>query len=101
MRRRRVAVVSVCVSVGLSVTTLAATAINHWPKERFHRFVYDFFVDLAKMALLKKYGIFYLPRLPSMLPDELSANTTGSNGFFSQRKVCTISYKITDSSPSH
>ena len=89
----------VCVSVCLSITTLAATAINHWPKEKFHRFLYDFFVDLAKKALYQKYGVFYLQRLPSMLPDELSANTTGSNGFFSQQKVCTISYKTTDSSP--
>ena len=49
----------------------------------------------GKRFVQKIWHLILTPaQLPSMLPDELSANITGSNGFFSQRKVCTISYII-------
>ena len=37
----------VCLSVCHSVTTLTATAISHGPKVRYHKIVYDDFLDFS------------------------------------------------------
>ena len=48
-------------------------------------------VDFVENALFKSYGVICLPPLPSTLPNELSTDRRNSCGFFSRRRVCTLS----------
>ena len=46
-----------CLSVCLSATTLAATAIGHGPKVRYHRILYDDFLDInSRISLRRLYS---------------------------------------------
>ena len=104
--RSRATVLSCLLCVCLSVTALTATYAIFKSNVRYHRVLHGVLnilqhVAFAENALFKSYGVVYLPRLPSTLPDELLTDVRKSSGFLSRRIVSTFNdgfCKTTDSS---
>ena len=90
---------SVCESVCLSVTALAATYFFCKPQVRCYKVPYavsnERIVGISLKTLCSPVLalLIYLPPLPSTLPEEFPMNRTNSSGLLSRYKV----YRFSDS----